>query len=210
MIYIIIILPLILYAYFGYKVIRKYEYVHYAIFGILAIIGGTIENHNFLNAGFLGVSLFIIVMFTGVIASSKLKKRLMQVRAQYAIMGFIIISSHSIAFFSYLFEEGLIFVHVSIIFGVICYLVFVPLFITSFVIIRKQLGYKNWKKLHSFGYLGYLALFLHLYLINNSRQDFYLVLFSVYALFKIIAILDKYFTLKKVRKKKNKVPNTSS
>lgn len=205
MIYLITILPFVIYAYFGYKFIRKYEYVHYVLFAIVSVIGIAIEDHNFINGGFLGVSLFIIVMFTGVIASSTLKKRLMQVRAQYAIMGFIVISSHSLPFFSYLFEESLLFVHLSIIFGIICYIIFIPLFVTSFMFIRKKLGYKNWKKLHNFGYIGYISMFIHLYLLNNSRQELYLVIFAVYAVFKIIALIDKKNTMSKIKSKTNKV-----
>lgn len=207
MIYLVTIIPFVLYAYFAYKFIRKYEYIHYALFALLAIIGASLESHNFLNEGFIGVSLFIIVMFTGVLASSTLKKRLSQVRAQYAIMGFIIISGHSLTFFSYLFEESLLFSHISIIFGMIVYLIFIPLFVTSFMFIRKRMGYKNWKKLHSFAYLGYIALFIHLFSINNSRQEFYIVLFSVYAVFKIIAFLDKYFTMRAIRDK-SKITNS--
>lgn len=205
MIYFLFTIPLVIYAYFGHRFIRKFEYVHYVLCLILAIIGGSIEGHNVLNQGFLGTSLFLIVMYTGVIAKSTLKQRLMRIRAQYAIMGFILISSHAITYLAYLLDEGMIFVHASIPLGLLAYLIFIPLFITSFVFIRKQIGYKYWKKLHQFGYIGYLALFIHLYFIANSRQEFYVTIFTVYGLFRLIAVFDRYFTKKQLKQQKEQI-----
>lgn len=199
MIYVITIFPLVLYAFFFHKFIRKYEFIHYGITGVIALAFGVVEGHNFFNEGFLGVSFFIIVMFTGVLTKSKLKRNLSQVRAQYAIIGFILISGHALPYLFYLLEEGMIFVHLTIIIGIICYVIFVPLFITSFMIIRRRMTFKQWKGLHKFAYLSYGLIFLHLFLINNSRQMFYVVLFALYTVLKIIAVLDKHYTKKKLK-----------
>jgi len=40
--------------------------------------------------------------------------------------------------------------------------------------------------------------FIHLVLLNNSRMIFYIVLFTSYAILKLIAIIDKRYTLKKM------------
>lgn len=205
MIYVVTIIPIVIYAFFFHKFIRKYEFIHYGITGVISLIFGIVEGHNFFNEGFLGVSFFIIVMFTGVLTKGKLKRSLNQVRAQYAIIGFIFISGHALPYLFYLLEEGMIFVHLTIIIGIICYTIFVPLFVTSFMIIRRKMTFKQWKRLHKFAYLSYGLLFIHLFLINNSRQLFYVVLFAVYTVLKIIAILDKYYTKKKIRLNQSKI-----
>ncbi len=200
MIYVLTIFPLVIYAFFFYKFIRKYEFYHYGIAAIISLYFGLVEGHNFFNEGFLGVSFFIIVMFTGVLTKSRLKKSLSQIRAQYSIIGFILISGHAMPYLLYVLDEGLVFAHLTIIIGIISYVIFIPLFITSFMIIRKRMTFKQWKKVHRFAYLGYTLIFLHMYLINNSRREFYLVLFITYSVLKTIAVIDKYYTKKKLLK----------
>lgn len=200
MIYYLIIIPLVLYAYIAPKFIRKTKYLHYLIAIIIAIVSGTGEGYNFVNEGFLGLSFFIIVMFTSVLSSSTLKKRLMSLRGIYSIIGFILISSHAIAYFAYTVDENIFFSHVVIPIGLLVYLTFIPLFITSFTVIRKHIPYKQWKAIHRYAYQGYLLLFFHLYLIDNSRQIFYVGLFGIYTVFRLIQAIDKYFTKNKALK----------
>jgi DMSO/TMAO reductase YedYZ heme-binding membrane subunit len=201
MIYLITTIPLVLYAFFFYKFIRKYEFYHYGVTAIIALAFGLVEGHNFFNEGFLGVTFFIIVMFTGVLTKSILKQRLNQVRAQYAIIGFIFISGHAIPYLSYLLDEGLVFAHSTIIIGIICYVIFVPLFITSFMIIRKRMTFRQWKSVHQFAYASYILIFVHLLLINNSRQLFYIVLLSIYVVLKTISLIEKYYIKRQIKQK---------
>ena len=198
MLYFYIIPPIILYALFFYKFIRKYQYIHYAFVAIISIVFGATEGHNFVNNGFVGAAFFIVVMFTGSLSKSKLKKALMQVRAQYAIIGFIFISSHSIPYLLYVLDEGMVFVHLTIPIGIVIYLFFIPLSITSFSFVRKHMGYKLWKKFHNWAYLSYLLMFVHLYFISNSRSSFYLVLFIIYTVFRVIQYIDKHQTKKRL------------
>jgi len=205
MIYVVTIFPLVLYAFFFHKFIRKFEFIHYIVVGIIALAFGVSEGHNFFNEGFLGVSFFLIVMFTGVLSKGKLKRNLSQIRAQYAIIGFILISGHALPYLFYLLEEGLIFIHLTIPFGIICYVLFVPLFITSFMIIRRRMTFTQWKRIHKFAYLEYGLMFFHLFLINNSRQIFYLVIFVIYTILKVISVLDKQYTKKKLKLNQTKI-----
>lgn len=198
MIYIPVITLFVLYAFFFHKFIRKYEFIHYGIALALAIPFALVEGFNFFNSGFPGVSMFIIVMFTGVLHKGRLKRALNQVRAQYAIIGFILISGHSLPYLIYLLDEGLIFVHLSIVVGIICFIIFIPLTITSFMIIRRRMTFKQWKMLHRLAYLSYGLIFVHLVLLNNSRMMFYIVLFTSYGILKLIAVIDKRYTLKKM------------
>lgn len=201
MLYVITVFPLILYAFFFFKFIRKYDLFHYGFAAVISIAFGVMEGHNFFNGGFAGVSFFLIVMFAGVLPKSKLKRSLHQIRAQYAIIGFILISGHALPYLLYLLDEGLIFVHLTITMGIICYIIFVPLFATSFMIIRRRMNFTTWKAIHRFAYPSYGLIFLHLFLINNSRQQFYLVLFASYTVLELINVFDKYYTKKKLQQK---------
>jgi len=208
MIYYLLVIPLVLYAYLFPKFIRKNQYFHYAIALIATIIGLVINNYTFLNEGFLSLSFFIVVMFTGVLSSSKLKKRLMSVRGIYAIIGYILVSSHAISYLQYTIDEEVFTSHIVIPIGLIIYLTFLPLFITSFKIVRKHMSYKTWKIIHRFAYLGYLLLFFHLYLLDNSRQIFYIGLFGIYTIFRIVQAIDKYSVMKKTKKVKQEALKT--
>jgi DMSO/TMAO reductase YedYZ heme-binding membrane subunit len=194
MIYVLTVLPLVLYAYFFPKFIRKFEYYHYAFAAIISLAFILLEGENFFNTGFLGVSFYIIVMFTGVLTKSRLKRNLSQIRAQFAIIGFILVTGHAVPYLLYLLEEGLIFVHPSIPIGILSYMIFVPLFITSFMQIRKRMNFKKWKKIHNFAYIGYTLLFIHIILLANTRQLFYIILLISYVVLKLIAYFDKLFT----------------
>jgi DMSO/TMAO reductase YedYZ heme-binding membrane subunit len=205
MIYVITVFPLVLYAFFFHKFIRKYEFIHYIVIGIIALAFGVSEGHNFFNEGFLGVSFFFIVMFTGVLAKGKLKRNLNQIRAQYAIIGFILISGHALPYLFYLLEEGMIFVHFTIPLGILSYAIFMPLFVTSFMFVRRRMTLIQWKRIHKFAYLGYGLIFFHLFLIDNSRQVFYLVVFIIYTILKVISALDKQYTKKKLLLNQTKI-----
>ncbi len=202
MIYYLLIIPIVLYAYFFPKFIRKTQYYHYALALITTIIGLAIKDYTFLSEGFLGLSFFIVVMFTGVLSSGKLKKRLMSVRGIYAIIGYILVSSHALTYLQYTIDEDVFLSSIVIPIGLAIYLTFLPLFITSFNTIRKHMSYKTWKFIHRFAYLGYGLLFFHLYLLNNSRQIFYIGLFSIYTIFRIIQAVDKHNVMKKTKKVK--------
>lgn len=197
MIYFILVPLLVLIGLVFNKQIKKYQYFIYIVATAIAIGTAVVEELNFVNAGFLGLSFFIVVMFTGALARSKFKNKLLKIRTQYSIIGFLLISSHAIPFTLYSLDEGLVFKHIVIPIGILNYLVFIPLFILSFQLVKKQIGFKLWKKINQFAYIGYLLVFLHLYLQANSRQSFYLALFIIYTVFRLInLILSKKVTRK--------------
>jgi DMSO/TMAO reductase YedYZ heme-binding membrane subunit len=81
-----------------------------------------------------------------------------------------------------------------------------PLAITSLIIIRKKMKGKTWKTLHKFSYLFYGLVALHLVLINSERLLFYIVIFGLYAVYRLIAWLE----LKHQKKNKSKEVNVKS
>ncbi|MBN2299976.1 MAG: ferric reductase-like transmembrane domain-containing protein [Acholeplasmataceae bacterium] len=189
--FVIIMLGLIILAYFFSKFIHKNEIYFYSLALILAIVATFLyENPSFefINLGFLGVSFMLVVMITGAFSrKSTLSKRLRTVRKEYSIIGFILIIPH-----------GLIYLYYSLIgsiayewYGIISFVIMIPLFIISFKIIKKRMNIKSWVKYQKFAYFSYLLLFIHLLITTSEFTVQYLVIFGLYFLVKQINYIYK-------------------
>lgn len=186
-------------ALFLYKPLHKYKYVFYLIALVIAL--ALHEGGNYITYGYTGLSFFIVVMYSGVLDKGTLRKRLFQVRAEYAVIGSIFIFPHMLGYIEFLLEEiPLSEITLNYIFGLLTIFVIVPLFITSFQFIRRKMGYKRWKKLHQYAYLFYVLVGLHLITINNERQLFYIIIFASYGLLKISMLGKIYYTKSKVKR----------
>lgn len=191
----------VLLAFIFYKTIHKYNYFIYGFFAILAI--GVHENGNAITLGYVPFGLFLVVMFTGVLDKGKIRKRLAMVRAEYAIIATILLLPHALGYLIWYLEIAFPqMLTISQISGILAVIVIVPLFITSFQIIRKKMTYKVWKRLHKASYVMYGLSFLHLLLLNNERLYYYIVIAGVYSFFKFLDIMSQ--------RKKNKLKETSN
>jgi DMSO/TMAO reductase YedYZ heme-binding membrane subunit len=183
------VLVTIIMAFFFYKPIRSYRYFLYLFFVILTIILGG-ENANVLNMGYVPFGVFLVVMIPGVMDKGTLKKRLLSVRAELAIIGTIMIASHSLSYLEYYLDDiGLLHGDISFYLGLFAMILVIPLTLTSFPVIRKKMGYKNWKKLHQLSYVFYLAVGFHLILIQNDRMILYILIFGTYFALKVGTLL---------------------
>ncbi|XFA99587.1 ferric reductase-like transmembrane domain-containing protein [Candidatus Izemoplasma sp. B36] len=154
---------------------------------ILAFILQQVPIFKAINQGYIGLSLFYIVMITGALPKkSKLRIQFSKVRKEFSIIGFILVTPHSLKYLLQ-FLNGEIDIPV---YGIIVFALMIPLFITSFGFIRKKFTYNNWKKLQSLSYLIYLGLFIHMINVSDTieRINFilYIVLFTTYFILKII------------------------
>ena len=189
-------------ALFFYKPIHKYKFIIYIISLIIAL--SLHEDGNYITYGYTGLSFFIVVMYSGVLDKSTLRKRLFQVRAEYAVIGTIFIFPHMLGYIEFLLEDLRISdITLNYILGLLTIFVIIPLFATSFQFIRKKMGYKLWKKLHQYAYLFYLLVGLHLITINNERQILYMILFGSYGFLKLIMIIKENYQKRKKLKLKN-------
>jgi len=136
------------------------------------------------SKGFFGLALFYLVMLAGALPNWNYKKRIYSVRTELSIIGFISISPHAIFNLIKIFNNTI----APTYFGIITYVIMIPLFITSFIIIRKKMNNRHWKNLQRFAYLAYLLLFIHLVIQFSQpiNRVLYIVLFVVYSIFKII------------------------
>lgn len=182
--FLIPVIILMILAYLFYKHIHRYEIVLYSSSTILALISIVCYDDpvfDFINVGFLGLSFLLVVMLAGAFKKgSKHYVRLMSVRKEYSIIGFILIIPHGLIYIYYAINQSISYEW----FGIISFIVMIPLFVTSFRWIRKKMKKETWKKLQKFAYLAYLALFIHLMVTTSLYAIEYIVIFGFYIFMK--------------------------
>jgi DMSO/TMAO reductase YedYZ heme-binding membrane subunit len=175
------------------KFIRKHNVWIYIVATILAILTFVtrykIPITEPFTQGYLGLSLLYIVMVTGALNNkSKLYKKYMGVRREYSIVGFILITPHALKYVLEFLQHKINFQWL----GVIPFLIMIPLFITSFVVIRKRIKPATWRKIQSFAYIAYIFIFVHLIVVADRLPTIiYSVLFIPYIVMKIIKEVKK-------------------
>ena len=188
MIVVLFLVILTLLAIYANPFIRKHNTKIYIVATLLAILAFIFKDKPIATPfihGFLGLSFFYIVMITGAIDKKyKIKSKFVTLRKEYSIIGFIVITPHALNYTI----QGLDGTRSLEWFGLISFLLMVPLFITSFIKIRKKMTSKTWYKIQSLAYIIYLLLFIHLILNYTQTINLvlYLFLFILYFVLKTI------------------------
>lgn len=174
--------------------VRKHASKLYFLFSLLSLVAFVfVKLPIFMpfNKGFLGLSFFYIVMMAGALKhKSKLRISFMKIRKEYSIIGFIVITPHALFYLIQFLKAD-----ISIpLFGIIAYTIMIPLFITSFTLIRKKMSRKSWKTLQRFAYISYLGLLIHLILNYTQKINLvlYLLIFTVYIISKSMYTYHRY------------------
>lgn len=192
---------LTLLAYFASPFIRKYNVKIYIAAIVISAIAFVLKDKPIAMPfikGFLGLSFFYIVMITGALPKkNKLRLKFVGVRREYSILGFIVITPHALM----RVVQWLDGIRSLEWFGLIVFVLMIPLFVTSFVVIRKKMTQRAWKLLQSLAYIIYILLFIHMILNYSLKINLvlYLVLFIGYFILKI------HYEVKKYLAKKNKI-----
>lgn len=144
--------------------IRKSFTVTSIVLTVIAILATVWSDFPLLKPfyqGFVGLAFLYVVMIIGALnLKSTLRKKLNGVRKEYSIYGFISLTPHALKFLWAWIQGTETFEW----WGVLSFVVMIPLFITSFYLIRKKMTPKGWKQLQQFAYLAYGLLFVHLIL----------------------------------------------
>lgn len=208
-----IILSAVLFAILGYyfsKQIRKYALYLYAVALVIALVVGK-DSANILSLGYVPFGILLLVMYMGVFDKGKFKNLLLGIRGEYAIIGTILLIPHMFGYLEYFIEDiGLLNATITFYLGVIAASILVVLTATSFRKVRSKLGFKLWKKIHTYSYLFYLLVGLHLILIQNDRMNLYLGIFGVYAILKVYVLVSDKITKNKktAQRTKKELVNT--
>ncbi|OHE25156.1 MAG: hypothetical protein A2Y45_08675 [Tenericutes bacterium GWC2_34_14] len=154
-----------------------------------------------IDGGHLSLALFILIMFAGVMLKSWIPyKKILLVRGDLAIIGFIFLLPHGINRLS-LALSGY---NMS---GLFAAIIMLPLTISSFITIRKKIRPDRWKKLHKLAYVAYFLIYIHLgfdvfldstygYVKFSPNSILYHSLLLIYIVLKIMRIKQKKVQLK--------------
>lgn len=149
-----------------------------------------------IDRGHLTLAFFILIMFAGVMKKTWVPyKKILLVRGDLAIMGFIFLLPHGIERLS-LALGGY---NTS---GLIAAIIMIPLTISSFMSIRKKIRPDRWRKLHKLAYIAYLMIYFHLgfdvfidasfgYIEISPNSIVFHLLFITYLVLKILRIREK-------------------
>jgi DMSO/TMAO reductase YedYZ heme-binding membrane subunit len=205
MIVLVFLILLTLLAFYWDKQMRKHNVKIYIAATLLSILAFILKEKAFTEPfiqGFLGLSFFYLVMVTGALKkSSKLRLKLTGVRREYSILGFITITPHALNYtLEWINGERSL-----ALLGFSAFIIMIPLFVTSFVSIRRKMKAKTWNLIQSAAYIIYLLLFIHLILNYTKTINLvlYIVIFSYYIVMKIVYEY-KRFKVKQL-KAKNKL-----
>ena len=170
-----------------------------------------------IDSGALGGAFFILVMYMGVFDMKyPISKRLRMNRGELSIIACIFTIPHNIHyFFAFLLNSKTIIQMSGIPLwtnlmmfsaGVFAIGIMLPLFVTSFRLIRKKMTGKKWKSLQEFAYIFYAMVFVQVImvyiskpssLVRNINLAFYCLVFISYTFFKVKIIMEKKFAAKK-------------
>lgn len=131
--------------------------------------------------GIIGYSFMFVVMISGVLPREWLVTRnLRRNRGMFSILAFIFITPHALS-------HVLGLVGGINLFGIVAYVLMVPLTIISFQIIRREIDNKDWIRIQKAAYIIYGSLFLHLlYVADWENKLVYGILFTLYINNKLI------------------------
>jgi len=125
--------------------------------------------------GYLGYGIFLVVMMVGVLPNRWiLSRNIKKVRGNLSILGFILISPHALL---HVLEvlDGIN------LFGIVAYVLMVPLTIVSFQFIKQDIKPKDWLTIQKAAYVIYIALFAHLIMVGDwVDKVVYAVLLTIY------------------------------
>lgn len=162
--------------------IRKRGEIFFILATIVSVYGAFFSDYNLINQPYLGFGFLIVMMYVGALDPTKwYTKRIKAVRGKVAIIGFIMIFAHVWYHFSLYFELGRFF-------GSLAFLVMVPLFITSFKVIKKRIKKSKWDQLHKLAYVAYLLIFLHGFMMANevAHQVLLVLIFGSYLVKRLL------------------------
>lgn len=183
----IIIMLLMAIAYYFAPQILKYRKQLYIGVWIQLLIIVLLSDKTIVTPfvkGYIGFAFFYVVMITGALDSKwTLTKKLRVVRAPFSIIGFVLLMSHPLNYAVEVLSQQREIPY----FGVAAFLIMIPLFITSYIVIRKKMKSKTWFKLQRWAYLSYALILVHLVVNASSPQNriVAIILFVIYISLKV-------------------------
>ena len=145
---------------------------------------------NMFSRGIFTTATFMVVMYLGVITKhNKLSRKLMSVRGEISIIGSLLTLSHNAVFgvkyFPMLFTNPKAMPTRELIASSItlCLLaMLIPLFITSFKVVRRKMSGKTWKKIQRMAYPFFIGIYVHIMVLYSADVKSHITGIVVYTL----------------------------
>ncbi len=167
--------------------LRKYPVPFYllwtaaVVINVTGVFGDTVPAlfaiANVLSSPFIGISLYVIVMFIGALKKKVVVKRLLSIRTEMSVIGGIIIFGHVLTVLELLMlsvmpiwdiiwgpAATIMFAAIMPV-GVALTLCFLIPWITSFRVVRKAMSYKTWKNIQKLAYPFMILMLLQGFLL---------------------------------------------
>ena len=175
MVIFISLLTAVLFVLLFEKPLKKNPIPFYVISAILSLATIIIQVQGIAPGGFvgeyifpmfskagLGTSFFVLVMYASTFKNgSEPIKLLMPLRGQLSIIASILTLGHVFSISGIFSPEKTLLYILS----VIMFIIMIPLFVTSFILIRKKMNPKAWKNLQRFAYIFYVFIYCHILLL---------------------------------------------
>ena len=163
-----------------------------------ALTGAGLMLANVFLQGGLAGALFIFVMYAGAVPDrSAFRRAVLPIRGQLSIMACILTLGHNAAYgkryFAALFTQAAS-LRLNVLLAACCSLVMIlimlPLFVTSFLSVRKRMKPRVWKRLQRAAYAFYALMFIHVLLLNttSAREGQWTALLNV-ALYALVFLV---------------------
>ena len=175
MVIFISLLTAVLFVLLFEKPLKKNPIPFYVISATLSLATIIIQAQGIVPGGFVGeyifpmfskaglaTSFFVLVMYASTFKNgSEPIKLLMPLRGQLSIIASILTLGHVFSISGIFSPEKTLLYILS----VIMFIIMIPLFITSFNLIRKKMNPKAWKNLQRFAYIFYVFIYCHILLL---------------------------------------------
>ena len=140
------------------KVIEKNQIFFVVLAIVLSMLAYVIQGQFIewtIFSGQFSLALFMLVIFAGLMPKKSMYRQVIEpVRGDLSIYGFIYLIPHLAFNFSKMLDGYNII-------GLVAYIIMIPLIVTSFRQVRRNLQPKMWLMMHKLSYLIYLLLYLH-------------------------------------------------
>lgn len=161
--------------------------------------------------GVISTSTFIIVMYVGVVKKhNKFTRRYLRIRGEMSIIACLMALTHNILFgityFIQFFknsENMLPQVKVATILTLILISLMLPLFITSFICVRKRMNNKSWKNLQRLAYPFFILIYIHvmlLFSLDVEKNFLSIIIYTLIYVTYVVLRIDKYLVTKSSKK----------
>ncbi len=171
------------------------------LYQFYVLIPGEIKGSIVRGSALAGATLIGIALLIGPLARLFPRRNYVRHRRTFGVLGFTFIIIHTMAVIAFLFNfdiGGLVFERNPyanpIIFGLLAFYIYIPLYLTSTDWATRKLGFRKWKAIHRLVYIAWILSVLHFVQINpkllfNPAGYLLLIVTALVFIFEITAFI---------------------